>query len=133
MNRRNLILLAAVVLIVGGAIFFFAQWFSGKPQLTILLRCNGKVSGKVSFARILPNGETAKTESFDAPTVCQAGKIIVADYGREEKLKTILKTENSGQTEIISVYGEDIQSDQNGFYTVLKLSETSPFLIKDKI
>lgn len=133
MNRRNLILLAVGVLIAVGAIIYFNQWFSSKPQLTIFLRCNGKVSGKISFARILPNGETAKTESFDAPTVCQTGKITVADYQREEKLKTTFKTENSNQTEVISVYGEDIQSDQNGFYTILKLSETSPFLIKDKI
>ena len=133
MNRRNLILLAAIVLIAVGAIIFFNQWFSGKPRLTIILRCNDKVSGKLSVAKILPNGETAKTESFDAPSICQAGKIIVADYQREEKIKTTLKPNNSDPMEVISVYGEDIQSDQNGFYMILKLSETSPFLLKDKI
>ena len=133
MNRRNLILLAAIVLIAVGAIIFFNQWFSGKPPLTIILRCNGKVSGKLSVAKILPNGETAKTESFDAPSVCQAGKITIADYQREEKIKTTLKSDSSDPMEVISVYGEDIQSDQNGFYMILKLSETSPFLLKDKI
>lgn len=133
MNRRNLILLAVIVLIAVGAIIFVNQWFSGKPPLTIILRCNGKVSGKVSIAKILPNGETAKTESFDAASVCQAGKIIVADYQREEKIKTTLKSDSSDQMEVISIYGEDIQSDQNGFYMILKLSENSPFLLKDKI
>lgn len=133
MNRRNLILLAAIVLIAVGASIFFNQRFSGKPPLTIILRCNGKVSGKLSVAKILPNGETAKTESFDAPSVCQAGKIIVADYQREEKIKTTLKSDNSDPMEVISVYDEDIQSDQNGFYMILKLSETSPFLLKDNI
>lgn len=133
MNRRNLILLVAIILIAAGAIIFYKQWFSDKPQLTILLRCNGKVSGKLSVAKILPNGETANTEFFDAPNICQAGKITIADYHREEKLKTTLKSQNSDQTEVISVYGEDIQSDQNGFYTILKVSDTAPFLIKDKI
>jgi len=133
MNRRNIIfaLIAAFTLITIIAIGY--SWYSVEPPLTVHLRCDGEVSGTLSANIILPNGKSAKTENFDIQKVCKNGKIEFDDYQREKKLQFTFEPNRGEKFKIVSEYGRDIQSDQNGFYMVLKITNVPPFIANDSI
>jgi hypothetical protein len=133
MKKRNVALAAAAVFILLTALALGYRWFSRQPDLTVYLRCEGNVSGKLSAARILPNGESGKPESFELETACKIGKINIGEYRREEKIQFTFERENGETNRMISEYDEHIQSDQNGFFAVLKLMPTPPFIVKDSI
>lgn len=134
MKRRNIITAAITVfLLLAAFVFLGYRWFSDEPALTVHLRCEENISGKLSAAKIFPNGERGKPENFDLAAACKAGNISLNNYRREEKIQFSYER-NGGEThQIISEYGEHIQSDQTGFYAVLKLTLAPPFIIKEKI
>ena len=133
MNRRNIVLatIAAFVLLAALAVRF--GWFSSEPILTIYLRCDGEVSGTLSVATVLENGELGSEDSFDLETVCEAGEIKFRGYLRQESLQFVFERGNGETVEVTTEYGRDIQRDQNGFYTVLKIMNTPPFIANDRI
>lgn len=133
MNRRNIVLatIAAFVLLAALAVRF--GWFSSEPILTIYLRCDGEVSGTLSVATVLENGELGSEDSFDLETVCEAGEIKFRGYLRQESLQFVFERGDGETVEVTTEYGRDIQRDQNGFYTVLKIMNTPPFIANDRI
>jgi hypothetical protein len=132
MKKRNVA--AAIIFFLLLAILAFDyKWFSRQPDLTVHLRCGENVSGRLSAAKIPPNGEPGKPENFELETACKIGKINIGEYRREEKIQFTYERGNGETTRIVSGYDEHIHSDQNGFYAVLKLMETPPFIIKDSI
>ncbi len=135
MKRRTALFAAIAVFILLAAFLLGYRWFSDEPELTVHLKCEENISGKLSAAKIFPNGERGKPENFNLETACQAGKITINNYQREEKIQfSYERGAGGGEThQIISEYGEHIQSDQTGFYAVLKLTLAPPFIIKDKI
>lgn len=133
MNRRNIVLatIAAFVLLAALAVRF--GWFSSEPILTIYLRCDGEVSGTLSVATVLENGELGSEDSFDLETVCEAGEVEFRGYLRQESLQFVFERSDGETVEVTTEYGRDIQRDQNGFYTVLKIMNTPPFIANDRI
>jgi hypothetical protein len=133
MKKRN-VAAAGISFFILLAIFALVyRWFSRQPDLTVHLRCGENVSGKLSAARIPPDGEPGKPENFELETACKIGKINIGEYRREEKIQFTFERGNGETTRIVSGYDEHIHSDQNGFYAVLKLTQTPPFIIKDGI
>lgn len=133
MKHRNIIMAAIAALVLLAAIAVRFGWFSSKPVLTIYLRCNGEVSGTLSVATLLENGELGCKESFDLETACGAGKIEFRGYLGRENLQFVFERGDGQKYELITEYGRDIQSDQDGFYTVLKIMNTPPFIANDSI
>jgi hypothetical protein len=132
MKKRNVAAAIAVSILLAVLALGYG-WFSRQPALTVYLRCEGNVSGKLSAAKILPNGESGKPENFELETACKTGKINIGEYRREEKIQFSFERGNNETNRIVSEYDEHIHSDQNGFYAVLKLTQTPPFIIKDGI
>ena len=133
MKKRNVVAAAIIVFILLAILAFGYRWLSRQPDLTVYLRCEENISGKLSAARILPNGESGKPENFNLETACQSGKINIGEYRREEKIQFTFERGNGETNRIVSAYDEHIQGDQNGFFAVLKLTRTPPFIIKDSI
>jgi len=128
--------------IVFAALAFFAliafaaagyRWFLVKPTLTVHLRCDAEVSGKLSVAVMSPNGETNNPESFDIRTICQNGKIELGNYQREKSVRFMVERGGVEKFDLLSEYGRNIQSDQNGFYMLLKVTNSPPFISNDSI
>ncbi|NJO16453.1 MAG: hypothetical protein HC877_12130 [Thioploca sp.] len=133
MNYRNVILLATVLLIT---LVIGFRWFSSestKAVLIVYLRCDGKVSGVLSATTISKNGKPRGGESFDLGTSCQLGNIKFNGYQSEESIRFMFERNNNEIVEIITEYGRDIQRDQEGFYTVLKITNVPPFISNDRI
>ena len=133
MNRRNVVLAATAALVLLAALAVGLGWFSSGPVLTVYLRCDGEVSGILSVATVLENGEQGSEESFDLETVCGSGEIELRGYLSEESLRFVFERGDGEMVEITTEYGRDIQSDQNGFYTVLKIMNAPPFIANDRI
>jgi hypothetical protein len=133
MNNRNIALAGVSVLVLIAAAFVGYRWFSQTPELTVYLRCEKDIAGNLTAAKISSNGEAGKTENFNLETVCKAGQIKINGYYREEKIQFTFERQNGEKSLVISEYGENIQTDKNGFYEVLKLTFTPPFIAKDKI
>ena len=133
MNYRNVILLAMVLLIT---IVLGFRWFSSestKAVLIVYLRCDGKVSGVLSAITISKNGKPSRKKRFDLGTSCKLGNIKFNGYQSEESVRFMFERSNNEIVEIITEYGRDIQLDQEGFYTVLKITDVPPFISNDKI
>jgi hypothetical protein len=133
MKTRNVVAAAIIVFILLTILALGYRWFSRQPDLTVYLRCEENISGNLSAAKILPDGEAGKPQNFNLETVCKSGKINIGEYRREEKIQFTFERENGETNRIVSAYDEHIQSDRNGFFAVLKLIRTPPFIIKDKV
>jgi hypothetical protein len=132
MNNRN-IAFAGISVLVLIAVAVGYRWFSQIPELTVYLRCEKDISGNLIAAKLSSNDEAGKTENFNLETVCKAGQIKISEYNREEKIQFTFERANGEKTQVISEYGENIQTDKNGFYEVLKFTLAAPFIAKDKI
>ncbi len=133
MNRRNIVLAAIAALVCSAAIAVAFGWFSSEPPLTVYVRCHGKVSGTLSVATVLKNGEQSSKEDFDLKTVCKAGKLKFRGYLSQKSLQFVFRRGNGEAVELTAEYGRDIQRDQDGFYTVLKIMNNPPFIANDRI
>jgi hypothetical protein len=132
MNRRNTLWTATAALLLLAVLFFGYRRFFNEPVLTVHLRCGANTSGKLSIAKILPNGETGKEETFVLADACQAGKIEIGGHDRQASIQITFERGN-GERHKITFNSQEIQSDQNGFYVVLKMIENPPFITKDSI
>lgn len=133
MNRRVVVSAAIIALSLLAVFVFGYRWFYSRPALTVHLRCGANTSGKLSVARIAQNGAPGAEKTFDLAAACQNGKIEIDGYQREEAVQFTLNGRDGEPRKVVSEYGQDIQSDRNGFYTVLKFTEQPPFIIKDSI
>jgi len=133
MNRRNVVSVAIAALVCFAAFAVAFRWFSSEPVLTVYLRCDGKVSGTLSVATVLKDGEQGNEEDFDLETVCKAGKLKFRGYLSQKNLQYMFKRGNGETVELSAEYGRDIQRDQDGFYTVLKIMNSPPFIVNDRI
>jgi hypothetical protein len=133
MKPRNVVFAAIGGLITITVIIIVSSWYKVEPSLTIHLRCDDGASGILLVNIIWPNGKRDIAKSFDIKKVCQAKKIEFERYQSEKKLHFAYESDHGETFEVESIYGRDIQSDQKGFYMVLKITKTSPFIENDKI
>ena len=133
MKRRNIILAAISALVLLVAIAFGLGLFSSEPSLNVHLRCDKNVSGKLSVAMILPDGSLGERESFDLETICRSGDLKLSEYKKENKLQFIFDRDNGQTSKLTSKYGSDIVRDQHGFYMILKITNTPPFIANDRL
>jgi len=135
MKRLNVVSAAIGSLVLLAALAVGFRWFLSRPPvLTVYLRCNGEVSGTLSVTTVLKNGEHGSEENFDLKTVCNAEKKVeLQGYLSQENLQFVYKHNDGKTVELLAEYGRDIQRDQNGFYTVLKVMNASPFIANDRI
>lgn len=102
--------------------------------LTVHVRCGGEVTGKLSVSTITENGEFEDERSFLLNTLCQhPSQFNITHYQRGQSLKLILERSNHLKSEITAKYGENIHSDQNGFYLIIKVIDIPPYLKNDTI
>lgn len=134
MKRRNAVLTAITALsLLAILVLLGYRRLNREPSLIVHLRCGADMSGKLSAARIKQDGASSAEETFNLADACRTGKIEIGGYQREEVVRFTFERENGEIYKVVSEYGRDIQSDQNGFYTVLKVTENPPFIIKDSI
>jgi hypothetical protein len=74
-----------------------------------------------------------KAKSFELKKVCQDRAIELDGYQREKILHFTYESNHGEKFEVESKYGRDIQSDQEGFYLVLKINNASPFIENENI
>jgi hypothetical protein len=79
------------------------------------------------------NGKPSGEKRFDLGTSCKLGNIKFNGYQSEESIKFMFERSNNEIVEILTEYGRDIQLDQEGFYTVLKITDVPPFISNDRI
>lgn len=134
MSRHHvaLVTISAFVLLATFVAVGFG-WFSSKPIMTIYLRCERNISGKLSVATFPENDQLGSKESFDLETVCKARQIEFCGYQYDENLQFTFERFDGETVEMIAEYGRNIQFDQHGLYTVLKLMNTPPFIANDSI
>lgn len=126
MTRRRTLIFAAAFLVTFAAALAYQNFFKS-PALTIVLRCAENTSGKLTV------NTDRDAEIFDAAEVCRAGKITISDYRREETLHITYENKANERGEILAEYGKDIQSDPQGFFVVVKITNERPFVFNDKL
>ncbi len=127
MNPLNiyLSLIIAIAILCGGC--------DRNASLTVHLRCGKNVSGTLQTKVVFPDTKPDNLKSFDIISSCKTGEIRLDNYQREKNVEFTLKHAEVRSIEIVSEYGRDIQSDQNGYYMVLKIENLPPFMSNDKI
>ena len=107
---------------------------SGGPSLTVHLRCSEPPAGSLSLERLAESGATMGRQTVDVRSACGAGKIDVGDYRSAESLRIVL-AQDGGHTlgEATAQYGPNIQRDQSGFFTVVRITGSAPFVQNDSI
>ncbi|MBH0056368.1 hypothetical protein I6F65_05300 [Pseudoalteromonas sp. SWXJZ94C] len=130
MNRRNIFFSLISVSVV---IFASYNWYPMEPILTVHLRCDREISGSLQANMILPSGKSEQAKSFDIKEVCKNGKVEFDDYQKEKTVKFTFTYNDDKKYQIISKYGSEIQSDQNGYYLILKITNMLPFISNDRI
>lgn len=86
------------------------------------------------FVAFIPESSTPDNHhGADLETFCAAGKIEIPNYQTKHNIQFILKRGNGEMVKLIATYGHDIQGDQDGFYTVLKIMNAAPFIVNDRI
>ncbi|MDH3913748.1 MAG: hypothetical protein OEU09_20910 [Rhodospirillales bacterium] len=123
--------LRAIVLLAGLAAG--CGWLSSKSTLTVHLRCDGTISGTLSVAALPADGQPVDEQSYDLGAVCGAGELEFASYRSEGNLRFALARPDGEQVTLTAEYGRDVQRDQDGFYTVLRLTNAPPFIANDRI
>ena len=120
-------------LVVGAAIGLGTACSPDAPTLTVYLRCEARVGGTLLLT--LPSSESAKERrlAFEVDRACAAGKVELPRYRMPTTLHFTLQRSDGPPAEGAALYGRDIQSDQNGYYTVLSLSEAPPYARNDRI
>jgi hypothetical protein len=106
------------------ALSLLAGCSPSRPALTVHLRCDSDAGGKLTIAT------AAADKTFDVKTVCAAGKIELDRYQRDEPVRFKLDRGDAATPELNA---PPIHSDPHGFYTVLKITNTPPFLASDNI
>ena len=126
--RLGLRIAAAAFLLLFAAVISYQYYFK-KPPLTVYLRCAEDVSGKLTVSL----SSEDKKETLDVAEACLSGKISVSGYKREEEAHFTFENKTGERGDLLSKYGTDIQSDQNGFNMILKITAESPFISNEKL
>lgn len=126
MTRRNILIFAAAFVVTFAAALAYQKFFKS-PALAIVLRCAENTSGKLTV------NTDREAKIFDAAEACRAGKIAVSDYRREKTVPITYENKNGERGEILAEYGTDIQSDPQGFFVVVKITNEKPFIFNDKL
>lgn len=133
MNRKNLISFAIVGAVFAGIFAIILKQLATPVSLTLYLRCSDSNLGVLTVAQGTHTSTFQDMVQIDLSVACNEGKIELAGYQPENRLNFKLSGVYRNQSEVIAEYGRDIQSDENGFYVVLKVSSTPPYLTNDRI
>ena len=133
MMRRN-ILLCLTLILIAGIIFVGYRWNNEtEPSLFIHMSCKGEVSGKLSVAMILPNGELGNSKSYDIKSICKMNNFEMAEYSIDNDIHFTLETSDGKKHKLVSKYGENITSDPDAFNVIIAITDTSPFIANERL
>jgi methionyl-tRNA formyltransferase len=132
MKQKHLIR-HAMTGVVFGTILVVACKPLTTTDFTLYLRCGGNNPGILTVAQETQPGTFRNTQQIDLSVACRAGKVNISGYQPEIKLRFILLEDYTKKAEVNAEYGRDIQRDEEGFYAVLKIGETPPYLTNDRI
>ncbi|WP_089729040.1 hypothetical protein [Candidatus Thiosymbion oneisti] len=134
MSRRSVISAALAALSLLAILVVGFGWFSSGPTLTIYLRCDKEVAGTLSVVIVSGNGESGDEKHFDLGTFCGSKAGIEIDHYRsEESLQFTLERVDGETSKLTAEYDYDIHRYQHEFYTIIKITNTPPFIANDRI
>jgi hypothetical protein len=133
MNRKHVISLTIAGAVFAGILAIVLTQLATPVSLTLYLRCSDSKLGVLTVAQGTHTGTFRDMAQIDLSVACNEGKVEIAGYQPENRLYFKLSGVSAKQSEAVAEYGRDIQSDEDGFYAVLKVSGTPPYLTNDQI
>ncbi|MEJ2620345.1 MAG: hypothetical protein P8163_08790 [Candidatus Thiodiazotropha sp.] len=134
MNRKYLIVLAIAGIALGGILAVAYMQIEIETYFTLYLRCNNNnQEGMLSVAQETKTGTFRNIQQVDLSTACKSRKIKLFGYQPERRLRFTLQNTRVNMAKAIAEYGSDIQRDEEGFYAVLKIADSPPYLTNDRI
>ena len=79
------------------------------------------------------SGQSQSGREVDLDQACRAGQVVIEGYRDDQSLRFRITRRDGQSGELIARYGTDIQRDQDGFYTVLRINAATPYLVNDRI
>lgn len=133
MKRRNVVLAATSVFVILAALIIVIVWHESEPSLTVHLRCEEEVSGALTITTATGKSKQDYVQHVDVDQACAVGEIKIHPYVSYESVSFSVKRDGTSVKPLTAISGRDIQRDEDGFYTVLKIMNAHPFLANDRI
>ena len=124
------------LLLFVAALTFYNLQLHTSQALSLSLRCPDNMSGILRIEMIKADGTVEKAGELALETACNTTMTALESYQREQTLKFTLNRDGQQRATLLSSYGKNIQSentDAGGFYLILALTNTAPFLANDQI
>ena len=132
MTRRSAVW-SALALALAVVVLLLAGRPGAPPQLTVHLRCADEAAGQLSIAVLSVGGQPQTERVVDLEGACAAGQVVIEGYRDDQGLRFRIVLGDGRSGELSARYGSDIQRDQDGFYTVLRVNAQAPYLVNDRI
>ncbi|MEJ2610056.1 MAG: hypothetical protein P8179_08160 [Candidatus Thiodiazotropha sp.] len=129
----TLVVLAIAGIALGGILAVAYMQIEIETYFTLYLRCNDNNQGMLSVAQETKTGTFQNIQQVDLSTACKSKKIKLFGYQPERRLRFTLQNTHVNKAKAIAEYGSDIQRDEEGFYAVLKIADSPPYLTNDQI
>jgi len=131
--RHARIYLAGAVLVLAGAALAW-NWsrLRGGANLTVILRCSDVEAGVITLSMLDELGRSARERDFDVSAVCAEGRLTLDGYQSPRSVRIRLRG-NSGEAQLASEPGEDIQAERRGYFLVVRLTGRPPTLANDTL
>ena len=133
MKRKYFIILVIAGVSFAGIFATVQKQLTPPVSFTLYLRCSDSKLGILTVAQGTKTSTFRDIAQIDLSTTCNAGKAGIAGYQPESSLNFTLSGVYAIQPRVTAEYGRDIQSDEDGFYAVLKVSDAPPYLTNDRI
>ena len=133
MTRRAAAGLALLLAVLAAGVLWTLTQQDGTPHLTVHLRCPDAVAGRLSIVLVAAGGQAQGEQVVELAPACVAGRVRIERYRDDQRLQFRLVRADGQSGELVARYGPDIQRDQDGFYTVLRITAVPPFLAHDRI
>ncbi len=123
-----LVLLAALAWLVLGT-----GRFQQGPALTIHLRCAPAVEGSLTVWITPASGAAARELRSDVRAACAAGQLQLPHFQDDADLHARLVRNAGDAAELLARNGSDIQRDRQGYFPVLRINASPPYLANDRV
>jgi hypothetical protein len=133
MRRRVAWAIIALLALGAIAVLTLMRADEGVAQLTVHLRCAEGEAGSLSIETLSGTKQRQEERAFDLKEACAAGSVTLERFSADQGLHFRVLRQDGRTGELDANYGPDIQRDQDGFYTVLRIFGSAPFLANDRI
>lgn len=123
-----LVLVAALAWLVMGT-----GRFQQGPVLTIHLRCAPAAEGSLTVWITPASGAAARELHSDVRAACAAGQLQLPHFQDDADLHARLVRNAGDAAELLARNGSDIQRDRQGYFTVLRINASPPYLANDRV